>query len=503
MNYTSPSWKEAFTSYLDRRALTMLLLGFSAGLPILLIFSSLSLWLREAGVDRNTVTLFSWAALGYSFKFVWAPLIDILPLPYFTQRLGRRRSWLLLAQLSVMAAIVAMGSVDPILEDQLLVMAFLALWLGFSAATQDIVIDAYRIESAEVRMQSALSACYTAGYRIGMIVAGAGALFLATYLGATEESYNYLAWRHTYWCMALFMLLGIATCLLMPEPTKVRELPRWTVKDYAHLVLVFFIVVLVFVTSFWQIGTVVLAEDSVLPGFLAEILRLVLALLIAAAVAVLAVRLRLINHDVANTTWVEPVVEFFRRYGKKAFLLLALIGFYRISDILAGVISNVFYQDMGFTKNEIAAAVKTVGVVMTIVGGFVGGLLAHRYDVMKMLFVGGLLACLTNLLFVALSLRGEDPVFLYIAVVADNLAAGLASAVFIAFLSALTSVKFTAVQYAIFSSLMTMLPKMLGGYSGGMVDAMGYPLFFTFTTLLGLPVLILVYLVGKYISVGK
>lgn len=501
MNHTTPSWKAAFASYLDRRALTMSLLGFSAGLPILLIFSSLSLWLREAGVDRDTVTLFSWAALGYSFKFIWAPLIDILPLPFLTKLLGRRRSWLLLAQLFVMLAIIAMGSVNPALEGELTVMAFLALLLGFSAATQDIVIDAYRIESADVRMQSALSACYTAGYRIGMIAAGAGALYLATFLGATEESYNYLAWRHTYWGMALLMLVGVITCLFMPEPVKSRELPRWTVKQYSRLVLVFILVVLAFVLSFWQLG-VFAREILNVEGFFIELARLILAIAAAALFALLTVQVGLLERTVANTTWVEPVMEFFRRYGKKALLLLALIGLYRISDIVAGVISNVFYQDMGFTKNEIATAVKTVGVVMTIIGGFAGGLLAHRYDVMKMLFVGGLLACMTNLLFVALAMRGEDTVFLYIAVIADNLAAGLASAVFIAFLSALTSVKFTAVQYAIFSSLMTMLPKVLGGYSGGMVDAMGYPLFFTFTALLGFPVLLLVYGVAKHIPLS-
>lgn len=207
MNETQPkSWRQSFATYLDRRALVILLLGFSAGLPLLLIFSSLSLWLREAGVERGTVTLFSWAALFYSFKFIWAPLVDLLPLPFLHKHLGRRRSWLLVAQILVMLSVIGMASINPISDQQLIYMALFAAALGFSAASQDIVIDAYRIECAPVEMQSALSACYTAGYRIGMIVAGAGALYLATFFGAAEHDYSYLAWQkpifawqHYFW----------------------------------------------------------------------------------------------------------------------------------------------------------------------------------------------------------------------------------------------------------------------------------------------------------------
>ncbi len=212
------SWSEVFKAYLDRRAIIMLFLGFSAGIPILLIFSSLSLWLREAGIDKSTVTMFSWAALGYSFKFIWAPLIDALPLPVLTKMLGRRRGWMLVAQMGIIGAILTMASINPVEESVLVYMAVGAVLLGFSSATQDIVIDAYRIELAPPSMQPILSAMYIAGYRIGMIVAGAGALYLASYFGSTKELYNYEAWRNTYYIMAGVMGIGVATTLLIREP---------------------------------------------------------------------------------------------------------------------------------------------------------------------------------------------------------------------------------------------------------------------------------------------
>ena len=195
----------------------------------------------------------------------------------------------------------------------------------------------------------------------------------------------------------------------------------------------------------------------------------------------------------------SPVADFFHRYGRAALLLLALIGMYRVSDIVAGVVANVFYQDMGFAKEEIAAAVKTFGVVMAVAGGLLGGLLSQRFSLMKMMTAGAVLASATNLLFVALSYRGHDVLFLYLAVGCDNLASGLAGAVFVAFLSSLTSIRFTAVQYAVLSSLMTLLPKTLGGYSGSMVQNIGYPGFFLFTALLGVPVLLLLWLTAKYV----
>lgn len=496
------SWGEAAKAYLDRRAIIMLFLGFAAGIPILLIFSSLSLWLREAGIERGVVTTFSWAALGYSFKFIWAPLIDAVPLPILTKWLGRRRAWMLVSQLLIIGAIFIMASVNPINDHMLTYMAIGAVLLGFSSATQDIVIDAYRIELAPPSLQSVLSAMYTAGYRLGMIFAGAGALYLADYFGSTEALYSYEAWRNTYWIMAAAMGVGVATTLIIHEPvsTQIRIAQKST--DYVRLVVVFALSVSAFVMAFIYAGQILPESDGVAIEFLFEVVRMLSSLAIALVVGYLLVMAGLVNKKMAYVTWIEPIVDFFRRYGKKALLLLALIGLYRISDIVAGVISNVFYQDMGFSKTDIATAVKLVGVIMVIGGGFLGGILAQKIRMMQAMMIGAILAAVSNMLFVLLTYHPGSLAYMYFAVIFDNLAAGLASAVFIAFLSALTSIRFTAVQYAIFSSLMTLLPKVLGGYSGAIVDKMGYPFFFTFTFAIGIPILILIYLVDKHIVIG-
>lgn len=496
------SLSESLQAYLDRRSIIMLFLGFVAGIPILLIFSSLSLWLREAGIDRSVVTMFSWAALGYAFKFIWAPLIDAIPLPILTKLLGRRRSWILVSQVMIIAAICIMASVNPANEGSLVLMAVGAVLLGFSSATQDIVIDAYRIELAPPSLQAVLSAMYVTGYRIGMIVAGAGALYLADYFGSTESFYSYEAWRNTYWIMAAVMGIGVITTLVIHEPIRQQVVIERKSSDYTRLVLVFAISVIGFVLVFANAGLVLPETEGVFAGFLIEVVRMLASLAAALIIGYGLVKANLVEQEFAKTTWIEPIADFFRRYGKKALLLLALIGLYRISDIVAGVISNVFYQDMEFTKVDIANAVKLVGVIMAIAGGFLGGLLAQKMRIMRAMMVGAVLACVTNLLFILLTYHPGSLPYMYLAVILDNLAAGLASAVFIAFLSALTSIRFTAVQYSIFSSLMTLLPKVVGGYSGTIVDSTSYPFFFMFTFLIGIPILALIYYVDKYIVIG-
>lgn len=591
----------AKSPYLDFRAILMLFFGFSAGIPILLIFSSLSLWLTEAGVDRGAVTMFGWAALGYSFKFIWSPLVDSLPLPYLTHKFGKRRGWLLLSQLFVIIAIVLMAIINPA-QQSLALMALAAVLLGFSSATQDIVIDAYRIELAPTAFQPVLSAMYTAGYRIGMIVAGAGALYLADFFGSTEAQYSYLAWRNTYLVMACIMGVGVATTLVAPETkasnapsdkgratilvmkyyslitllplglyglahlatvilTKIFDIPAslpaplasaafgyatlvaaslplvliWLLtrqetiahldnkysdsKQHVQLFITFLLAVIAFIAGFVFLGNVlpsgeVFGEGGAAPllGFLLEVVRFVGATAAAFLVATALAKAGIVSQAVIKSAWITPLKDFFDRYGKQAALLLALIGLYRISDIVAGMISNVFYANLGFSKIDIANAVKLVGVIMTIVGGFLGGALALKMPIMKAMMAGALLASLTNLLFVVLSYHPGKLSYLYGAVMLDNLAAGFASAVFVAFLSALTSIRFTAVQYALFSSLMTLLPKILGGYSGSIVNALGdaesavnstgYAAFFGLTFLLGLPVLYLIYLVQKRIPLA-
>ncbi|KAF3983743.1 MAG: AmpG family muropeptide MFS transporter [Methylococcales symbiont of Hymedesmia sp. n. MRB-2018] len=513
MSITNPekSLLTTLTAFSHPRVVTMLFLGISAGIPLLLIFSSLSLWLREAGIQREAVTYFSWAALGYSFKFVWAPLVDKMPLPLLSKLLGRRRAWLLLSQIMIILSIVAMAFIDPA-KDTLTLMAWAAVCLGFSSATQDIVIDAYRIESADSNLQALMSSSYIAGYRIGMLLAGAGTLFLASYFGSTTETYDYHAWQSSYLLISGFMLIGVITTLTVAEPPQAIGNSLNTHKDHLGFLFLFIALVSAFIACFYystelaekaKLIVSTLISNKPLVGFIIELFRLALALIIASIIGKCVILSGIVKQQIAVQTYMVPIQDFFQRYGYLlAWLLLALIGLYRISDIVLGVISNVFYQDLGFSKPEIASVVKSFGLAMTITGGFLGGLLAVRFGVMRILFLGALLSALTNLLFMVLAQAGHDMFMLYLVISADNLSAGLASAAFIAFLSSLTNISFTAVQYAIFSSLMTLLPKILGGYSGTLVETLGYSQFFLITAIMGIPVLLLIILAEKYFQLG-
>jgi PAT family beta-lactamase induction signal transducer AmpG len=416
----------ALKIYLQPASLRMLALGFSAGLPLLLVLGTLSFWLREAGVSRATIGHLSWVGLAYGFKWVWAPLVDRVTLPILG-RLGRRRSWLLLAQMGVMAGLVGMALSDP--KESLNVIVWCALLVAFSSATQDIALDAFRIESADTSMQAALAASYQTGYRLAMIWAGAGVLWIAARAEvANSANYDHAAWSMAYSAMVLSMLVGVLTVIFSKEPatsqviTRAKNLREW-------------------------------------------------------------LQVALIN----------PFADFCQRYGWQAFLILALIATYRISDIVMGIMANPFYVDMGYTKDEVAAVTKIYGVAMTLLGAFIGGALAPKVGVMRLMMAGAVLSSLTNLLFVWLGSRGHDVNALIAVVSADNLASGIASAAFIAYLSSLTNINYTATQYALFSSLMLLLPKFLAGFSGEFVDAQGYANFFTGTALLGFPVLVLVW----------
>jgi len=499
-------WIENSKKIFHPKVIVMFFFGFSAGIPLLLIFSSLSLWLREAGVDRGEVTFFSWAALGYSFKFIWAPLVDRLPLPILTRLLGRRRSWILFSQLMIISSISLMAFIDPSTSNSAIIkMAFAAVLLGFSAATQDIVIDAYRIEIESSRFQALLSSSYIAGYRVGMIASGAGALFAADIFGSSLGHYMYSAWFKTYLVMASFMLVGIVTSIFAKEPKKnIKNLDNYLIRDYLGFFVVFVSFVFGFVLSFYFLK---FFQDNLsiygrLISFFAGIARFLLSLCCGLFAAELISFLDIINKKMISVTYVEPVVDFFKRYGIKiSLLLLMLIGLYRISDIVLGVVSNIFYQDMGFTKTEIAGVVKTFGLFMTISGGFIGGILSLRFGIFRILMLGALCSSITNLLFMLFSVTGNNIYMLYFVISADNLSAGIAGAAFVAFLSGLTSVEFTAVQYAVFSSLMTLIPKFCGGYSGTIVNLFGYETFFFITFMIGLPVIFLLWICSKYVKI--
>ncbi|MEO1924403.1 MAG: MFS transporter [Gammaproteobacteria bacterium] len=506
------NWQDSFRAFLHPRVITMLFFGLSAGIPILLIFSSLGLWLREAGLERSTVTFFSWAALGYSFKFVWAPIVDCMPIPYLTQWLGRRRAWILVSQFAIITAILLMAMTDPASGiTQLKIMALAAIMLGFSSATQDIVIDAYRIESASSDLQALMASTYIAGYRIGMLIAGAGSLYIASLLGSEMGAYSYHAWQNTYASMAAVMLIGVITTLIINEPESNREKKnKYSSKVYIKFFMIFLVAVTGFVISFslsadiasmWKNELTGLIHNKAISSFCIELIRLSLGITIALFITFAFIKTKFIDRQVIMESYASPIIDFFQRYGiKLAILLLALIGLYRISDIVLGVISNIFYQDIGYSKIEIASIVKTFGLFMTLLGGFLGGVLSVRFGVMKILFVGALLTVLTNLLFMLLAIKGYDITLLYLVISADNLSAGIASAAFVAFLSRLVNVSFTAMQFAIFTSLMTLIPKLIGGYSGSIVENIGYTQFFLVASLIGVPVLWIIYLANKHLK---
>ena len=445
-----PTILQTLSIYLNPRVLFMGLFGFSSGLPILLVFSTLSFWLREAGVDRASIGFFSWIALTYGFKWAWSPLIDQIQLPWLHNKLGRRRSWLLFTQIMIIVMLMIMATQDP--QQSVILFIIASLGLALFSATQDIVVDAFRIESADTRLQGAMAATYMTGYRIAMIVAGAGSLAIAAFYD-NSAVYNAAAWQFAYACMALFMLFGIFATLLSKEPIAKHKI------HHVHNI-----------------------RDFLITGI------------------------------------VKPLTDLFQRYGKTCLLLLGIVITYRISDIVMGIMANPFYVDMGYSKAEVATVAKVFGVIMTLVGAGLGGLLVNGLGLLSTLLLGGVLAALTNVLFhwmagsMATSqlmtmlalilpdtwLQTQDPALLLLTLVisADNLSAGIATCAFVVFLSRLTNTQFTATQYALFSSIMVLLPKFIAGFSGVVVDAWDYSAFFIGTAVLGIiPVVFIVVLV--------
>jgi PAT family beta-lactamase induction signal transducer AmpG len=429
------SWGEALLVYRHPRVLGMLFLGFSAGLPFLLIFSTLSTWLRESDISLTSIGFFSWVGIMFSIKVVWAPVIDRVSLPLLTGLLGRRRGWLLLAQVVIAAMLALIAISDP--ASDLVVIAAMAVMLAFAAATQDVVIDAYRIEAVARDLQGAMAATYQLGYRMAMLVAGAGALYIA----------QFVSWPAAYAAMAACMSVGLITTLIIREPevtvdaaTRQREerLSR-KLTEGAHL------------AGRWQR----------------------LAAWFSSAV-------------------VSPFQDFFLRMGRFGLVILACIALYRLSDIVMGVMAYPFYIDLGFSKDEIASVAKVYGIFMGILGAFLGGLLVARYGLLRPLLLGAVLLASTNLSFAYLAASGPDIWLLALTISADNLAGGLGGCVFIAYMSSLTNTAYTATQYALFSSLFTLPGKIMGGFSGMIVDASSYVDFFIYAAALGIPAIFLV-----------
>ena len=481
------NWKKSILIYKDIRVIRLLILGFSSGLPLLLIFSTLSLWLKSAGFDRSTITLFSWAGLAYSFKFLWAPVIDKIPILILSDKLGHRKSWLILSQLLLITLLIFLGFIDP--KYNLILMAIIIVCIGFCSATQDAMVDTYRIESAPQELQSAMSGTYIVGYRLGMIVAGAGSLFLASFFGGDAQSYNVSAWQKTYITMAILQTTGVLCSFVSPEPNSKRILLNRS-KDRLKLINVFLISTLTFILIY-TLFPMMQFEDPLTKG-LYTTLKLLIALSGMIIIFMFSTRVNYVQNYVILSTFWDPIKSFIKKYGSIAVTILVIIGLYRVTDIVMGVVANLFYSDMGYTLNQIATVSKFWGLIATIFGGLIGGVLASRYNNYSILLLGAILAAGTNILFAFLTILEPKVIYLMIIIVADNLSAGIASVAFVAFLSSLTHVNFTTSQYALFTSLMLFLPKIIGGYSGAMVDGLGYFNFFFLTAAMGFPVILLI-----------
>lgn len=424
--------RTAFTAYLDRRVLMVLVLGFASGLPLLLTFSTLSAWLKSEGISRSAIGLFALMGTPYALKFLWSPIIDRLPLPLLTQALGRRRGWGLLIQVLLVGAVLALGATSP--TEDLGRMAALALVVAFLSASQDIVIDAYRVEILDEDSQGPGAGAVQTGYRLAMLAAGAGALYLASAFG----------WFVAYAAMAALLLPGMLVFLFGPEPA---------VKVSAAT-----------------------AERE------------------RRAADYLAARPHLRGPAAAVTAWLYgavicPFADFISRPRWIA-VLLFVIG-YKLGEAMAGAMANTLYVELGFRLEQIATVSKVFGFGATVLGSLIGGALVVRLGVMRALLVFGVLQSLGNLFYVLQAQSGNDVSVLALCVAAENLTAGMAGAALVAYISGLCNVAYTATQYALLSSLTAVGRTLFASASGKLADILGWSDFFLFTTVVTVPALLL------------
>lgn len=406
------SFKDVLT---DGRIALMLPLGFSSGLPFLLVFSTLSAWLREAGISRTEIGMLSWVALAYSLKFLWAPIVDRYDVPVLSDLLGRRRGWMALSQIMTAIGLAGIALGNPTTSLPLTIVA--ALLVAFSSATQDVVIDGWRIDAAPTERQGMMAAALLLGYRLALICAGAGALYIA----------EFVDWRSAYLSMAALMSVGLVGTLLAP---RLDEGPAR-------------------------------------------------------------------KHASFGAAIIEPLADLFQRKGLMLIPILALIACFRLPDFVAGVMANPLYIDLGFSKADIANVSKLYGVWIGIFGAFAGGLALTRLGMWWTLFIGAFVAASSNLMFSWLAAEGARMDLLILSISVDNFASGFAGSALVAYMSGLTAPGFAATQYALLSSLYALPGKLIGGASGAVVDAYGYPLLFTGTAAIGIPLVILCFVVRR------
>jgi PAT family beta-lactamase induction signal transducer AmpG len=412
----------------------MLALAFSTGLPFLLVFSTLSVRLREAGIALHTLGMFSWLGLAYSLKFLWSPLVDAIDVPVLAKRFGRRRAWMITTQLFVAVALVGSGASDP--ASGLAWTALFTFMVAFGSATQDIVIDAWRIDAAPDERQGIMVAAYQLGYRLAMLCAGAGALYIAEFVN----------WHAAYFTMAALMSVGLVASVLSPVVDRIPEaLPNGAAPAPAS------------------------ASDLAPAPKHFDFVR--------------AVK--------------EPLMDLYSRLGKVLVLILVLVSLYRMSDFLAGVMSNPLYVDLGFSKAQIASVAKVYGIWVGIIGAFTGGIVVARFGLYRAMLAGAATQAISHLVFAWLSVQGADLVALVLAISMDNFSQSFAGTILVTYMSGLTGAGFAATQYALLSSLYALPGKLVAGGSGYVVEAYGYAAFFTMTAAILIPVVALVVAVRR------
>jgi len=411
------SWKNSLLGYFQPRLFVVLFLGFCAGLPYGMLIDPLNFWLSESGINRTTIGLLSWITLTYSFKAAWSPFIDRFRLPIFSNLLGQRRSWLIFSQILIAFALLGMASSNP--NESLGILVIFALTVGFFSATQDICIDAMRIELVDERELGEATAMYQGGWRVAFMISQVATFFIASFFD----------WSTAY-AAAAFLMLAIAlfTVKKVPEPTRV-------LKDYISIINE---------PALWF-----------------------------------------------KESYLEPFGDLSKRLKGQLFFIILLVVTYRFSDIVLGPMAMPFYNETGFTKEEVAIITNAFGIMVTLLGAFAGGLFIYRFNIIKTLLTGAILVCLTNLAFAVLDIIGHDLMALTVTIALDNFSQGLAGTALIAYLSSLTNQNFTATQYALLFLLATVPAKFLAGGSGLIVDLVGYFNFFIYAACMGLPAILL------------
>ncbi len=439
---TQPGWLASIRVYARPRLLSMLALGFSSGLPFMLIYSTMSAWLRQEGIERKTISALSLVGLAYSFKYLWSPIVDRLRLPLIGGALGQRRSWMLLTQICIGLILLSIANGDPAADTRHL--AFVTLLLAIAAATQDIAVDAWRIESATLDEQGPMAAVYQLGYRLAVLVSQGGALWIAADYG----------WHRSYRVMALLALIGVIATLLVSEPA--RRAPAESVMTEQRVVD-------------W------LARRAHWPPRLQQAGAWILGAIVC------------------------PVLDLFTRYGwMLALLLLTFIATYRMTDFTMGVMANTFYIDLHYSLKQIAAVAKLYGTVLSLVGVVVGGMTVTRLGRVRALFLGSGLIILSSTCYGLLAAHGQPSVVGLATIISiDSFAIGVHGTALIAFMSTLTSARYTATQYAVLSSIYALPGKLLMSRSGDIVNAIGYSQFYVYTAALSLPALLVLIVITR------